>query len=83
MHGLFETVHAPSHAQDSRGALPYAGVPSAVVVDAGKLVDARGRPVLPAVAAETIVFDYADPPVMPTGSATTLVADVPGPLLTA
>jgi len=65
---LFETVHAPSHAQDSRGALPYAGVPSAVVVDAGKLVDARGRPVLPAVAAETIVFDYADPPVMPTGS---------------
>jgi hypothetical protein len=28
------------------------------VVDPGKLVDARGRPLLPAVAAETIVFDH-------------------------
>ena len=56
---LFETVHAPSHAdREGGGALPYCGVPSAVVVDPGKLVDARGRPLLPAVAAETIVFDH-------------------------
>ena len=81
---LFETVHAPSHADvDGGGELPYCGAPSAVLIDPGKLVDARGRPLLPAVAAETIVFDYADPPVMPTGSATALVTDVPGPLLTA
>lgn len=56
---LFETVHAPSHADvDGGGELPYCGVPSAVLVDPGKLVDARGRPLLPAVAAETIVFDH-------------------------
>ena len=56
---LFETVHAPSHADPGGGgALPYCGVPSAVLVDPGKLVDARGRPLLPAVAAETIVFDH-------------------------
>jgi transposase InsO family protein len=56
---LFETVHAPSHADSGDGGmLPYCGVPSAIVVDPGKLVDARGRPLLPAVAAETIVFDH-------------------------
>jgi len=55
---LFETVHAPSHADPGGGALPYCGVASAVLVDPGKLVDARGRPLLPAVAAETIVFDH-------------------------
>jgi len=54
---LFETVHAPSR-RDPGSALPYVGVPSAVVVDPGKLVDVRGRPLLPAVAAETIVFDH-------------------------
>jgi len=56
---LFETVHAPSHVDRQGGAaLPYCGVPSAVVVDPGKLADARGRPLLPGVAAETIVFDH-------------------------
>jgi len=33
-------------------------VPGTVVVDADKLVDARGRPLLPSVAAESIVFDH-------------------------
>ncbi|HEY3958653.1 MAG TPA: hypothetical protein VGM53_35265 [Streptosporangiaceae bacterium] len=56
---LFETVHAPSHAdRPGGGTLPYCGVPAAVVVDPGKLVDAQGRPLLPPVAAETIVFDH-------------------------
>jgi transposase InsO family protein len=55
---LFETVHAPSHAREDGGALPYAGVPSAVVVDPARLTDARGRPLLPSVAAETVVFDH-------------------------
>jgi len=55
---LFETIHAAAHARDDGGALPYAGVPSAVVVPAGKLADARGRPLLAGVAAETIVFDH-------------------------
>jgi transposase InsO family protein len=55
---LFETVHAPSHAREDGGALPYCGVPSAVVVEPGKLADARGRPLLPSVAAETVVFDH-------------------------
>src|SRR5271165_136602 len=44
---LFEAVHAPSHGREDGGALPYAGMPSVVVVDPGKLVDARGRPLLP------------------------------------
>jgi transposase InsO family protein len=55
---LFETVYAPSRADPGGGALPYCGVPSTVLVDPGKLVDARGRPLLPSVAAETIVFDH-------------------------
>jgi transposase InsO family protein len=55
---LFETVHAPSHVRQEGGALPYAGVPSTVVVDPGKLADARGRPLLPSVAAETVLFDH-------------------------
>ena len=55
---LFETVHAPSHARDDGGALPYCGVPSAVLVDPGKLADARGRPLLPSVAAEAVLFDH-------------------------
>jgi hypothetical protein len=43
-------------------------IPGTVVFDAEKLVDSDGTPLLPSVAAETIVVDYADPPVMPTGS---------------
>ncbi|CAO0837733.1 Integrase/transposase OS=Streptomyces microflavus OX=1919 GN=Smic_07890 PE=4 SV=1 [Streptomyces microflavus] len=38
--------------------LPYCGVPSTVVFDAEKLVDAHGHPLLPTVAAETIVYDH-------------------------
>lgn len=37
---------------------PYHGVPGAVVVDVGQLADADGTPLLPAVAAETIVVDH-------------------------
>ncbi|MGW2873529.1 integrase [Kitasatospora sp. NPDC001225] len=55
---LFETVQpreAPAHGGEP---LPYCGVPSAVVVDADKLVDRDGQPLLPTVAAETIIFDH-------------------------
>jgi hypothetical protein len=38
--------------------LPHHGVPNAVVVDAARLVDARGEWLLPSVAAETLVFDH-------------------------
>jgi transposase InsO family protein len=54
---LFETVHSRG-TPDGGEPLPYCGVPSTVVVDADKLVDADGQPLLPAVAAETIVFDH-------------------------
>lgn len=37
---------------------PYHGLPGAVVVDAHKLVDATGRPLLPSVAAETVIVDH-------------------------
>jgi transposase InsO family protein len=37
---------------------PYHGLPRQVVLDADKLVDARGDPVLPSVAAETVVMDH-------------------------
>jgi hypothetical protein len=40
------------------GPLPYAGVPSAVVLDADKLVDAHGQLLLPSVAAEAVIFDH-------------------------
>ncbi|WP_433178783.1 hypothetical protein [Actinoallomurus sp. CA-150999] len=55
---LFETVRPRDATAESGEPLPYCGVPSTVVVDAEKLVDAHGQPVLPAVAAETIVFDH-------------------------
>ncbi len=35
-----------------------AGVPSTVVFDADKLVDRNGQPLLPTVAAETIIYDH-------------------------
>ncbi|GAA1387743.1 DDE-type integrase/transposase/recombinase [Catellatospora chokoriensis] len=51
---LYETLRpAPrdGHAQLA------CGVPGTVVVDARRLVDAHGQPLLPSVAAETVVFD--------------------------
>ena len=53
---LYETVR-PRPAGGGDGPLPPHGVPATVVLDAEKLVDAAGRPLLPSVAAETIVYD--------------------------
>ena len=47
---------------------PYHGLPSQVIIDASRPAGPDGTPLLPSVAAETVVVDYADPPVMPTGS---------------
>jgi hypothetical protein len=56
---LFETVRAnPPSPTDGIEPLPYCGIPATVVADAEKLVDAHGQPLLPTVAAETIVFDH-------------------------
>jgi hypothetical protein len=44
-------------------------MPGTIVIDAGKLADVDGKPLLPSVAAETIVVDYADVLVMPTRTA--------------
>lgn len=53
---LLETVRPNTKAK--AGTLPYAGVPSTVLLDAEKLVDAHGQPLLPSVAAETVIFDH-------------------------
>jgi len=37
---------------------PYRGMPGAVVIDADKLADADGNPLLPSVPAETVVCDH-------------------------
>lgn len=55
---LFETVRRREVPNDGGEPLPYCGVPSTVVVDADKLVDRDGQPLLPTVAAETIIFDH-------------------------
>ncbi|MGW0754014.1 integrase [Streptomyces sp. NPDC002587] len=55
---LFETVRPREVPADGGEPLPYCGVPSTVVVDADKLVDRDGQPLLPTVAAETIIFDH-------------------------
>jgi transposase InsO family protein len=55
---LYETVHPRIPDDDEVQALPAHGVPDSVVLDARKLVDAKGRPLLPSVAAETIVYDH-------------------------
>ncbi|MGW5132630.1 integrase [Streptomyces sp. NPDC004135] len=55
---LFETVRPRDVAKDGSEPLPYCGVPSTVVVDADKLVDRDGQPLLPTVAAETIIYDH-------------------------
>lgn len=55
---LFETVRPREATSDGGEPLPYCGVPSTVVMDAEKLVDRDGQPLLPTVAAETIIFDH-------------------------
>jgi len=56
---LYETLRPQAaDPREERLSLPYQGVPGTVVVDARKLVDARGRLLLPSVAAETIVYDH-------------------------
>jgi transposase InsO family protein len=54
---LYETVHPRLPAAQVE-ALPAHGVPATVVLDAGKLLDGHGQPLLPSVAAETIVYDH-------------------------
>nr|BEK65013.1 helix-turn-helix domain-containing protein [Kitasatospora purpeofusca] len=54
---LFETVR-PLEPRGGGEPFPYCGVPSNVILDARKLVDARGNYLLPNVAAETIVYDH-------------------------
>jgi len=55
---LFETVYAPAGRTGPGEGLAYVGVPGSVLLPADKLVDARGMPLLPSVAAEAIVFDH-------------------------
>lgn len=56
---LFETIRPREVPSAGTGEpLPYCGVPSTVVFNAEKLVDAHGQPLLPAVAAETIIYDH-------------------------
>jgi transposase InsO family protein len=55
---LYETVRPREVPVGGGEPLPYCGVPSTVVVDADKLVDRDGQPLLPTVAAETIIFDH-------------------------
>ncbi|MFH9944088.1 hypothetical protein ACH4OT_32790 [Streptomyces murinus] len=55
---LFETVRPREVSEGGGEPLPYCGVPSTVVVDADKLVDRDGQPLLPTVAAETIIYDH-------------------------
>lgn len=55
---LYEAVRPREVRTDGGESLPYCGVPSAVVVDAEKLVDWNGQPLLPTVATETIIFDH-------------------------
>jgi transposase InsO family protein len=55
---LYETVHPRIPNDQDMEALPAHGVPETVVLDSRKLVDAQGRPLLPSVAAETIVYDH-------------------------
>ncbi|MCX4674145.1 hypothetical protein OG413_02235 [Streptomyces sp. NBC_01433] len=55
---MYETVRPREARPGSGEPLPYAGMPSTVVVDAEKLVDRDGQPLLPTVATETIIFDH-------------------------
>ena len=55
---LFETVRPREVSTGTGEPFPYCGVPSTVLFDAEKLVDADGQPLLPPVAAETIIYDH-------------------------
>lgn len=57
---LFESVRPlPEPSAGQAGDWPpYHGLPASVIVDAGNLADEDGRPLLPSVAAETIVVDH-------------------------
>ncbi|MFI0775304.1 hypothetical protein [Streptomyces sp. NPDC021212] len=55
---LYEAVRPREVRTDGGESLPYRGVPSAVVVDAEKLVDRNGQPLLPTADTETIIFDH-------------------------
>jgi transposase InsO family protein len=55
---LYETVYAPAGRTGAEEGLAYCGLPGTVLLPAEKLVDARGRFLLPSVAAESIVFDH-------------------------
>ncbi|MFD3817263.1 integrase [Streptomyces rubiginosohelvolus] len=55
---LFETIRPREVSGGTGEPFPYCGVPSTVVFDAEKLVDADGQPLLPPVAAETIIYDH-------------------------
>ena len=57
---LFESIRPlPEPAAGwASGEPPYHGLPGQVVIDAGRLADENGVPLLPSVAAETIVVDH-------------------------
>jgi transposase InsO family protein len=57
---LFESVRPlpePAAGQTGIGP-PYHGLPGQVIIDAARLADENGQPLLPSVAAETIVVDH-------------------------
>jgi hypothetical protein len=55
---LYECVRPRACGTGEGGGIPPHGVPGTVVLHAGKLVDADGQPLLPSVAAETLVYDH-------------------------
>ncbi len=57
---LFESIRPLPEPAAGRAGIgpPYHGLPAQVIVDAGKLADENGEPLLPSVAAETIVVDH-------------------------
>lgn len=55
---LYESVRPRADGTGEIEGFPPHGVPDTVVLHAGKLVDAGGQPLLPSVAAETLVYDH-------------------------
>ena len=57
---LFESIRPLPGPAAGRAGIgpPYHGLPAQVIIDAGKLADENGEPLLPSVAAETIVVDH-------------------------